>query len=144
MEKGVENPPIARKLEMPCGIRRSYLGSPTRFFLLLASVLPFVSSTSLVITRFSLKFARTKHLGVSEEKKRRGDWVEWRRREKRLNEGRKRRERKVDKRGRKKETSNERRNERGNILVEKRCKGRNREENRIFFWTNSSHEYTQF
>lgn len=62
--------------------------------------------------------------GSERGKKRRGDWVERRRREKRLNGGRKRRERKVDKRGRKKETSNERRNERGNTLVEKRCKGR--------------------
>lgn len=98
---------------MPCGIRRSYLGSPTRFFLLLASVLPFVSWTSLVITRFSLKFARTKHLEVSEQKKRRReDWVEriekrersieWRRRGRRLNEG-KTGERKIDKRRRKKE-----------------------------------------
>lgn len=142
MEKGVENPPIARKLEMPCGIRRSYLGSATRFFLLLASVLPFVSSTSLVITRFSLKFARTKHLGVSEEKKRRGDWVEWRRREKRLNEGRKRRERKVDKRGRKRHRTSEETRE--GILWWKRDAKEDREENRIFFWTNSSHEYTQF
>lgn len=87
---------------MPCGIRRSsYLGSPTRFFLLLASVLPFVPWTSLVITRFSLKFARTKHLEVSEWKKQEegSSWErekyqkkkERGRRGKRLNEGKKKR-----------------------------------------------------
>lgn len=137
---------------MPCGIRRSsYLGSPTRFFLLLASVLPFVPWTSLVITRFSLKFARTKHLEVSEWKKQEegSSWErekyqkkkERGRRGKRLNEGKKKeRGRKTDERRRRKEASEGRKErERGNIPVEKRCEERWKKIDLFFFffWANS-------
>ena len=136
---------------MPCGIRRSsYLGSPTRFFLLLASVLPFVPWTSLVITRFSLKFARTKHLEVSEWKKQEGgiekersirrrkseeegerDWTKGKKRgeeEKQMSEGEGKRRVK------------EGRRERGNIPVEKRCEERWKKIDLFFFfffWANS-------
>lgn len=136
---------------MPCGIRRSsYLGSPTRFFLLLASVLPFVPWTSLVITRFSLKFARTKHLEVSEWKKQEegSSWErekyqkkkERGRRGKRLNEGKKKgRGRKTDERRRRKEAS-EGRKEREREYSGGKEMRRKMEENRsffFFFWANS-------
>lgn len=136
---------------MPCGIRRSsYLGSPTRFFLLLASVLPFVPWTSLVITRFSLKFARTKHLEVSEWKKQEGgiekersirrrkseeegerDWTKGKKRgeeEKQMSEGEGKRRVKEGRREREREYS-------GGKEMRRKM-----EENRsffFFFWANS-------
>lgn len=138
---------------MPCGIRRSsYLGSPTRFFLLLASVLPFVPWTSLVITRFSLKFARTKHLEVSEWKKQEegSSWErekyqkkkERGRRGKRLNEGKKKeRGRKTDERRRRKEASEGRKErEREGIFRWKRDAKKDGRKSIFFFfffWANS-------